>query len=79
MEVGAEWPSAEGRRYKARVPLHPVAIQSIGVQSETGGDCGYDARIPERSCVQFNSQSELSEVILVAFAPQLVTVFVSLT
>lgn len=75
MEVGAEWSSAEGQRYKACVPLHPVAIQSSGVQSETGGDCG----IPERSCMQFNTQSELSEVILVAFAPQLVTVFVSLT
>lgn len=64
MEVGAEWPSAEGRRYKACVPLHPVAIQSSGVQNERGGDCGYDACIPERSCVQFNTRSKLSEVIL---------------
>lgn len=41
MEVGAEWPSAEGRRYKATVSPSLLSPYSR-LQTETAGDCGYD-------------------------------------
>lgn len=76
MEAGAEWPSAEGRSNKARVPLPlPVAMQSGGVQSEKVGDCGDDVRIPERSCVQFNTQSEHFEAIILLCETRMVMVY----
>lgn len=65
MEAGAEWPSVEGQRYKATgyMPsLLPVAIQNSRVQYETAEDCGYDVCVPERPCMQFNTQPELLEV-----------------
>lgn len=58
MEVGAEWPSAEGQRYKTNGfvrPVLPVATQNSRVKIETAGGCGYDAWVPERPCVKFNA------------------------